>query len=291
MINVEGGPFSVRAMLHPDSESVTILDKTESPTANLTNFKISKTEITQAQFEHIMGVNPAYYKSGNTSKNIYAAKGNETATLPVENVNWYAALAYCNKLSIKEGKTPCYTVHAVKDWKNLDYESIPTDFNDEWNAVECDFSKNGYRLPTASEWAYAACGGKNTQGNLYAGMNNICLIGWYAGNNEKNDDCAAPCKGIYGPKPVAMKYPNELGLYDMTGNVWEWCWNWENETFPQNTPSGKAQFDYSSSANRVARGGSYATTMYNCLIFSSDGDSDPGKKSDSRGFRVACNEK
>ncbi len=112
--------------------------------------------------------------------------------LPVETVSWFDAVLYCNKLSEKEGLEPCYKI------KNPD--------------VECDFSANGFRLPAEAEWEYAARGGHLSKNMyLYAGSDNMDEISWYKGNSGNRTH------------EVGQKQPNELGLFDMTGNVTEWC--------------------------------------------------------------------
>jgi sulfatase modifying factor 1 len=120
--------------------------------------------------------------------------GRGRGTLPVLNEDWYDAVAYCNWLSEREGLTPCYSGTG--------------------KGTECDFLANGFRLPTEAEWEYAARGGRQSGGFLYAGSNDPDDVAWYAEN--ANDQ----------PRPVGQKQPNELGLYDMSGNLFEWCWDW-----------------------------------------------------------------
>ncbi len=170
-------------------------------------FFMGKYEVTQAEWNAVMGTNLSCWKGD---------------TLPMETVSWYDAVEYCNKRSMAEGLTPCYS---------------GADFS------VCDFSANGYRLPTEAEWEWAARGGG--KGRLYyeySGSDNVDEVAWYDGNSRGK---------TYS---VGHKLPNSLGLYDMSGNVWEWCWDWfgsysgDNQTDPTGPASG---------AYRVPRGGSW----------------------------------
>ena len=122
----------------------------------------------------------------------------------VIHVDWYDAVEYCNWLSERTGLDPCYF--------------------GKGNLVECDFSANGYRLPTEAEWEYAARGGKNSYGFIYAGSENPDEVAWYA--NNSNDQL----------HPVGVKAPNELGLFDMCGNIFEWCWDWYDKDYYSASP-------------------------------------------------------
>jgi formylglycine-generating enzyme required for sulfatase activity len=109
-----------------------------------------------------------------------------------------------------------------------------------------------YTLPTEAEWEYAAKGGRDAPGNFrYAGSDDIDSVGWYAGNSGRM------------PHPVGQKKPNELGLYDMTGNVWEWCQDWYAKFYYEQNESNNPQGP-SSGSGRVRRGGSWYTQSTNC---------------------------
>ena len=178
---------------------------------------------------------------------------------PVIHVDWNDAVAYCNWLSEKDGLFPCYS--------------------GKGEMVECDFSANGYRLPTEAEWEYAARGGQNSQGFLYAGSDNPDEVAWYA--NNSNDKL----------HPVGEKEPNELGLYDMCGNMFEWCWDWYDQNYyaasPPSDPLGPPppQDPQPWEFVRVRRSGSWREDAENVRVSarSFDGIGYPG----DNGFRLA----
>ncbi|MBU4485472.1 MAG: formylglycine-generating enzyme family protein, partial [Candidatus Delongbacteria bacterium] len=128
---------------------------------------------------------------------------------------------YCNLRSMAEGITPCYTISGSTD--PADWGEVPTNTNSTWNSVTCNWSVNGYRLPSEAEWEYAARGGTNWTDNCrYSGCVNeadLTNYVWYYGNYT------GPCH------PVGTKAPNQLGIYDMNGNVWEWCWDWYGKSY------------------------------------------------------------
>ena len=221
-------------------------------------------EVTRGEFKEVMGTDPstasAYDKDGNE------LTGDAVLNNPVNYVNWYAAIAYCNKLSLKENLTSCYSVSGVTDWENLDYSSIPTSSNSTWDALTYDKEADGYRLPTEAEWEWLARGGENY---TYAGSNTVDDVAWYKTN-----------KNSKGSREVKTKQSNGYGLYDMSGNVDEWCYDWY-DTVSSNTADTGA----SSGSYRIRRGGSWYYGGNYCQV-SNRNCRNPGDRDDDYGFRV-----
>ncbi len=137
-----------------------------------------------------------------------------------------------------------------------------------------------FRLPTEAEWEYAARGGQNSHGYKYAGGNDIDEVAWYENNADYVD--------VRGPRPVAQKKANELGLYDMSGNVWEWCQDWYSSSYYSNSPAVNP-CNTTSASFRVFRGGSWFDYARGCRVSYRYGSS-PGHRYDYLGLRLALSD-
>jgi sulfatase modifying factor 1 len=164
---------------------------------------------------------------------------------PVTMVSWYDVVKWCNARSEKDGLTPVYYVGETP----AVYRTGEPDINIDavkWNV-------NGYRLPTETEWEFAARGGNSTHGYTYSGSNAVDSVAWYGSNSGSTTHM------------VGQKTANELGIYDMGGNVEEWCWDWNSTTYPSGTtdPNGPST---TQTYNRVVRGGSFNDIDYSCRV-------------------------
>jgi formylglycine-generating enzyme required for sulfatase activity len=216
MVLVEGGTFQMGSANG---------DGDEKPvhTVTVKSFYMGKYEVTQKEWEEIMGttVQQQWAMASNTGSPRGAGDN-----YPIYCVSWYEAVEYCNRLSVMEKLTPAY--------------------RGSGDSIVCDFNATGYRLPTEAEWEYAARGGnKNPEPCEYSGENSADRVAWYDGNSGGR------------AHPVGVKQPNSLGIYDMGGNVWEWCWDWygsysgASQKDPTGAPSG---------TERVLHGGSWNYT-------------------------------
>ncbi len=220
-------------------------------TANMTvsSFRISQHEITGEQYAAVMSViDPSNHASVTSN--------------PVEMVTWYDAVEFCNKLSTNESLTTVYTITGRTPVTGYPITSA---------TVTANWSANGYRLPTEAEWQFSARGGNSSKNLTYAGSNTLGDVAW----NHVNSGSTT--------HTVGTKAPNELGLYDMSGNVREWCWDL-NGDYPTT-----AQTDYrgatSGSTYRIRRGGSYLGGDSDCTV-ATRGSHAPYYQSSTYGFRV-----
>ena len=200
MIEVVGGTFQMGG---PNGNA----DELPVHSVTLHGFYIDKTEITYEKWTEVHDWAIAHgYDNLAAGVNGYNAT---TSNNPVVSVSWYEVMKWCNARSEKEGLTPVYYTDGTQTvvMRTVVLSDYPV------SAVK--WTANGYRMPTEAEWEFAARGGTKSMGYVYSGSNVVDDVSWYASNTS----------GIK-TMPVATKLPNELGIYDMSGNVWEWCWDW-----------------------------------------------------------------
>ena len=252
-VRISGGMFQMGS---PDSEAWRVKDEA-AHAVTLSDFYISKFEVTQKEYETVMGTNPSSFL------------GND---LPVDSVSWYDAIQYCNARSIQEGLTPVYTVEV---------ETI------SWNR-----SANGYRLPTEAEWEYACRAGTDTPFNTETSISADEANYWghypyLIEDNYFSQSNLETKPGVYRQTTVAVGgfQPNAWGLYDMHGNVGEWVWDWygDYDTQAQTNPTGPA-----SGTLRVNRGGGWNDFAKN-LRSAYRATLPPDSSSFNLGFRLARN--
>ncbi len=241
MVSVKGGKFRIgennQQEESPQTAEGMIID----------DFFLSKNLVTQRLWREVMGDFPSAFRGDD---------------LPVESVDWYNVIVFCNKLSEIEGLTCAYKI-------NKEQYDDALGFNNQKITVTMGKDALGYRLPTEAEWEYAASGGQKRTKSMYAGSDLLDEVAWYQSNSGGKT------------MPVRMKKPNELGFYDMSGNVWEWCWDWyeEQNSSTDNTTIAKG---------KVLRGGSWIYGPIRCRVNHRFFRVATGRYKDV-GFRIARN--
>ena len=204
---------------------------------------VSDHEVTRGEYKAVMGSDPSIASANDKDGN--ELEGDAVLNNPVNYVSWYDALVYCNKLSMLENLTPCYSIDGSTDPD--DWGEVPTSSNSTWNAATCNYEAEGYRLPTEAEWEWLARGGENYE---YAGSDNVDDVAWYTSNTNDTET-----------REVKTKAPNGYGLYDMSGNVYEWCWDWYGSISDSSAADGATSGSY-----RVSRGGSWYSYDSFCRV-------------------------
>ena len=230
-----------------------------SYTVNLSPFKMCKYEVTQAQYQEVMGHNPSFYHGG-LNREAYAGEIQENR--PVETVTWYDAAEFCNKLSDLAGLTPVYTIT----------ERTPENGYPITDAtVAADFTKDGYRLPTEAQWEYACRAG--SAGDFSKDINGIEVTTATMGNYAWNDGTT---------HEVGKKTANAFGLYDMHGNAWEWCWDYYEYYYPNRIITENPTGPVSGSLRVLREGGCFENSS------SARFGGSPHGRAEYRGFRLVC---
>ena len=232
-----------------DTNMVTVQGGTQAMsmgTETVDTFRIGKTEVTWAEWQEVR--TEAATRGYDIARGVACASDH-----PVHTVNWFDAVKWCNLRSEIEGLTPVYT-RGGATYRSGEAEPVQ------------NLSANGYRLPLDTEWEFASRGGVQAAPTTYSGSNVIGDVAWYADNSG---GAACNLSNGQGTWPVGGKAPNQLGLHDMSGNVWEWGWE-------------------GNSSRRRLSGGSWAEDASNCRV-ASRVSLFPGNRVDFFGFRVARN--
>ncbi len=254
MVSVPGGTFDMGCTAE-QTQSVCSANESPVHSVTLSPYLISATEVTQAQWAAMVPeYTPDYSQTG------------QGDTHPAHYISWFDAVTYCNRLSQSQGFTPAY-------YADPGYTQVYDALDDGNGPVYWDQSANGYRLPTEAEWEYAARGAGAVPQTEFSGSNDIDAVAWWNGNNGGQS------------QPVGTKNPNALNTFDMSGNVWEWCWDRYDADYYSNSPANNPTGPTSGS-NRVRRGGSWGYTATYCRVAYRSGLS-PGNRFGDFGFRLS----
>ncbi|HPA21279.1 MAG TPA: SUMF1/EgtB/PvdO family nonheme iron enzyme [Verrucomicrobiae bacterium] len=275
MVRIPAGWFQMGNSFGPDEGSDWELPR---HSVYVSAFYIQATEVTKAQWDEVRSWGLMH---GYTD---LAAGVGEASNYPVGEVSWYDAVKWCNARSEKDGLTPCYTVYGVVFRTNMDgYLS------------DCNWAADGYRLPTEAEWEKAARGGfpgrRFPGGNTISHENVNYYSWWYRGAPYYPYDVSSTSGGhpdfeggATGTSPVGHFAANGYGLFDMEGNVREWCWDWLVSTYYSVSSSSDPRGPTTGSC-RVLRGGSCSEDASNCRIAYRGSDVYQGFMSKDLGFR------
>ena len=247
----------------PSSETNSNSNERPQRQVTLSAFNIQRYPVTQELYEWVMDTNPSHFSEDNDRA---PAAGETAGRRPVENVSWYDALVFCNRFSTMIGFSPAYRINGSTNPN--DWGAVPTSANPTWDAVTIVSGSNGFRLPTEAQWEYACRAGTTTA--YHTGISINDNTGWYTANSGSMTH------------EVRKKTGNAWGIFDMHGNVREWCWDWHG-TYPgtnETNPTGAASGSY-----RVVRGGAWLSIAQDLRSAFRD-SAVPFSRSNSIGFRI-----
>ncbi len=279
MVLVKGGNFN---MGNPFSDAARKGEDDEKPVHKVTisDFNIGKYEVTVKQYKQFLAANytefdrygvrhrlppmpdSVWWQGHPDAKKYWSSQAGKwwgyKDDFPMFNISWYEAISYCNWLSETQGLDKCYIL-------------------DDQGSLKIDITKNGYRLPTEAEWEYAARGGNKTHNYRFSGSNNFNEVAWIDDNTL-----------LTGPRAVGTKKANELGIYDMSGNVWEWCSDYYSPFYYKNSNNKTNPINLNLTVYRSIRGGSWHYRVNLATVYTRDGPK-AGYTNYNYGFRIAKN--
>jgi formylglycine-generating enzyme required for sulfatase activity len=304
MVTIEGGTYTMGS---PTDEPNRTNFEVQHQVKLTNDYYMGKYPVMQAQYYAVMKSNPSEHRRGGT-RSEYLGEITDTASFPVEYVNWYDAIVFCNKLSMKEGKSPAYSMYksdapgaatsnpstnpgwsVSTNWSTDpdDWGAVPTARSGRWSLVVIVANSAGYRLPTEAQWECACRAGTTTAFNWDSNTITTNQAN-YNGNTTVYNNSPNPQGYLQRTTRVGSYAPNELGLYDMHGNVSEWCWDWYGGNYVNgevDPMGGAAPTAPNTGGTRTLRGGSWFNTGNYARSACQDA-SNPGSRFNSVGFRL-----